>query len=133
LDALGGWGTRWADITSEHTDPGFALWAWVQVQLNREALPNGRVVVSFTFPDQPSGNRRYWLLIEHGSAEVCYSEPGGPADVEITAESRAFIDWHRGALSWMDAVRSGRITASGRRALVRAVPTWNLRAPVITA
>ena len=40
-------------------------------------LPAGRVVVTFTFPDERPGNRRYWLLVEHRDAEVCYSDPGG--------------------------------------------------------
>jgi HxlR-like helix-turn-helix len=28
IDALETWGERWLDVTTEHTDPGFALWAW---------------------------------------------------------------------------------------------------------
>src|SRR6185437_11697074 len=71
------WGERWVEVTPDRSDPGFALWAWCQVQLDRSALPAGRVVVAFTFPDERPGNRRYWLLVEHGDAEVCYSDPGG--------------------------------------------------------
>lgn len=129
IDALGVWGDRWVEIGPEHTDPGFALWAWCQVQLDRDALPGRRVVVSFTFPDQPAGNRHYWLLVEDRDAQVCYTDPGGEPVLQVTAESRAFIDWHRGRLPWQRAVRAGMIRLTGRREYARALPTWNLLAP----
>ena len=39
LDQLAVWGERWVEIGPEMTDPGFALWAWCQVQLDRMASP----------------------------------------------------------------------------------------------
>ena len=132
IGALGEWGEQWIEVTTEHADPGFALWAWCQVQLNRAALPQPRTVVAFTFPDQPPGNRYYWLLIEQGDAEVCYSDPGDAPDLDVQAESLAFVDWHRGALSWSAATKTGRIKVSGRRELVRVFPSWNLREPSLT-
>ena len=132
IGALGEWGEQWVEVTTEHADPGFALWAWCQVQLDRAALPQERTVVGFTFPDQPPGNRYYWLLIERGDAEVCYSDPGDDPDVNVQAESLAFVDWHRGKLKWSTAIRTGQITASGRRDLVRALPTWNSHEPTLT-
>lgn len=127
---LAEWGERWVEIRPEHTDPGFALWVWCQVQLNRAELPQDRMVVGFTFPDEALGNRRYWLLVEAGDAEVCVSDPGDEPVVEVTARSRAFIDWHRGALSWKLAIKSGDISIVGQRSVVRALPTWNLQEPI---
>jgi DNA-binding HxlR family transcriptional regulator len=130
IQALGDWGERWVEVTTVHADPGFALWAWCQAQLDRSKLPPDRVVVAFTFPDEPSGNRHYWLLVEHRDAEVCYSDPGGDPDVHVRARSAAFVDWHRGALSWSAAQRDGLITVTGSRRLARALGTWNLHAPI---
>jgi DNA-binding HxlR family transcriptional regulator len=129
IHALGAWGERWVEVTTTHSDPGFALWAWCQAQLDRSELPERRIVVAFTFPDEPAGNRYYWLLIEHGDAEVCYTDPGGDPDLHVEAESLAFVDWHRGALSWSSAQRAGRITVTGPVRLARALATWNLHAP----
>lgn len=129
LDQLALWGDRWVDIGPEMTDPGFALWAWCQVQLDRAELPATRTVVAFDFPDQPVGNRHFWLLVDRGDAEVCYTDPGDEPAARVVAESAAFIDWHRGALSWAQAVRAGRITVSGRRAVTRGLPRWNRRHP----
>jgi DNA-binding HxlR family transcriptional regulator len=30
IEALEVWGERWLEITTEHTDPGFVLWAWAK-------------------------------------------------------------------------------------------------------
>jgi hypothetical protein len=132
VEDLAAWAERWVDVRTEHTDPGFALWVWCMVQLDRDALPHERVVVAFRFPDERAGNRRFWLLVESGDAEVCLTDPGGEPAAEVVAGSRAFVDWHRGVLSWSEAVRSGAITVHGRRAIVRALPTWNLGEPDIT-
>ena len=129
LDKLAVWGERWVEIGPEMTDPGFALWAWCQVQLDRTQLPRERTVVAFDFPDQPYGNRHFWLLAYDGHAEVCYTDPGDEPAARVVAESAAFIDWHRGALSWSHAVRSGRITITGHRNVVSSMPRWNHRRP----
>lgn len=36
--AQGTWGERWL-VTTEHTDPGFVLWAWTKYYLNPGTLP----------------------------------------------------------------------------------------------
>jgi DNA-binding HxlR family transcriptional regulator len=130
IEALGVWGERWVEVTTTHADPGFALWAWCQAQLDRSKLPAGRIIVAFTFPDEAPGNRHYWLLVDHGDAEVCYADPGGTPDLYVEAQSLAFVDWHRGALSWSAARRDGRIRVTGPSHLARALATWNLHAPI---
>ena len=125
IGGMAEWGERWLEVTSEHSDPGFALWAWCQLQMNRSALPASRVVVALIFPDEKPANRRYWLMIEHGEAELCYSDPGGEPDLIVEARSRAFVDWHRGARSWSDVLRSDDIRLLGAPELRRSFPTWN--------
>lgn len=133
IAALGNWGDRWLEVTTEHTDPAFALWAWTHVQLDPDALPEKRTLVAFTFPDQPPTNRRYWPLAEHHDAAMCYSDPGGEPDATVTADSAAFIDWHRGTLHWHDALRSGRIRVIGSRRIAQALPRWNTHHPALPA
>ncbi len=86
-----------------------------------------------SFPDQPAGNRHFWLLVEGGDAQVCYTDPGDEPALWVRSESRAFIDWHRGRLSWSQARRSHRIEVTGRRDLAAALPSWNLRRPRMPA
>lgn len=131
IGALGAWGERWVHVTAEQSDPAFALWTLCQVQVNRSALPDGRVVVAFKFPEERPRNRRFWMLVEHGSAEMCHSDQGGRPDLTVEARSQAFVDWHRGARTWRDVLRTGDVTISGPQRLRRAFPTWNLHAPVV--
>ena len=128
IESLSSWGRRWIELQPEHSDPSFVLWAWIHVHLKRDVLPNRRVVVQFEFPDEPSSHRRFWFLIEHGDAELCYSRPGFETDLQVTARSRPFTLWHVGRLSWRDAVRTRAIRVTGPRSLARALPTWNERA-----
>lgn len=127
IEALGTWGERWLEMTTEHTDPGFVLWSWSKFHLDRTRLPRSRVVVQFTFPQESPGNRRYWLLVEAGSAELCYSDPGGAPDLHVVAQSDAFARWHIGEIEWHDALARDAITVAGRRDLARALPMWNRR------
>jgi hypothetical protein len=133
LSALAAWGERWVDIGPEHTDPGFALWAWCLAQLDREQLPPGRLVVAFDFSDQPPGHRHYWLLVDDGDAQVCYTDPGDEPALRVEAESAAFLEWHRGRRSWTSALRSGQIRVAGNRRLAASLPRWNLREPRLMA
>ncbi len=129
LETMAAWGERWAEIGPEQTDPGFTLWAWCTAQLNREALPDERVVIAFRFVDQPPGNRSYWLLVENREAQVCSTDPGGEPAVYVEAQTRCFLDWHRGRLPWARALRTRGITVEGDPALAAELPTWNALEP----
>lgn len=128
IEPLAAWGQRWVELQPEHTDPAFVLWAWVHAHLRRDRLPQDRVVVEFEFPEQPAGSRRFWMLVEHGQAELCYSHPGFEPDLAVTARSEPFTRWHVGQVEWRDALRRGDIRVAGRTSLARALPSWNERA-----
>lgn len=133
IEALRSWGDRWLEMTTEHTDPGFVLWSWARYFVAADRLPERRVLVEFTFPDEPPTNRRYWLLAEEGSAELCYSHPGGDADVFVTARSEAFTRWHLGSLPWRRALADGVIQVTGPEQLARALPQWNCHPDLVTS
>lgn len=125
IEALGHWGERWLEVTTEHTDPGFVLWSWARYYIDVDKLPSSRTLVEFTFPEEPPTNRRYWLLAEGGSAELCYAHPGGDPDVFVVATSDAFTRWHVGALEWRRALAEGSIQVTGATRLARTLPLWN--------
>jgi hypothetical protein len=124
-ETLGQWGARWLEIAPENLDPFVALWSMCNA-LRRERLPRHRVVIRLDFTGfRP--HERYWLLIEHGEAEICKTYPGLDEDLFITADAEAFVKWHAGQLSWAEASRDSRIRLDGPSWLVRAFPTWNGR------
>ena len=124
-ETLGEWGARWLEIAPEDLDPYVALWSMCNA-LRRDQLPDRRVVVRLDFTGFRA-HERYWLLLEHGEAEICKTYPGLDEDLYITADAEAFVKWHAGQLSWAEATRDARIQLDGPSWLVRAFPTWNGR------
>lgn len=127
LNALGVWGEMWMDVRPVHTEPGIVLWSWVTVFLNRDVLPQRRVVVRFEF--EYAGKRdTAWLLLENGDGELCATNPGYVEDLVVEVhDTMALAQWHLGHIEWNTALRSGGIAVHGPAALRRALPTWNLR------
>jgi DNA-binding HxlR family transcriptional regulator len=124
-ETLGTWGARWLEVLPEHLDPYVALWS-MSNSLNLDAIPDRRLVVRFDFTDLRKKNR-FWLLLDHGEAEVCLKPPGPEDDLVVTAASEWFVKWHMGWASWSEITRAGHVRLEGPRDLVRAFPTWNRR------
>jgi DNA-binding HxlR family transcriptional regulator len=86
IDALEVWGQRWLEVTTEHTDPGFVLWAWARYHLDPEKLPDRRVLVeSSGFPTNrqptdatgcsPSADLRSCAIPIRAASPMCSSPP----------------------------------------------------------
>lgn len=124
--ALQHWGSKWAEMTPEHAHPGVVLWMWGTFFLDRDRLPQRRVLIRFEYPTLRGPGSRCWLLVERGDAEICETFPGGEEHlVVVVNDPLAFARWHLGELAWPNALRSGAIAVMGPRQLARALPTWH--------
>jgi DNA-binding HxlR family transcriptional regulator len=124
VEALGIWGTRWiGEIGDEDLDPKLLLWD-MHRNIDHDAVPAGRNVVQFTFPDVPASSRHWWLVITPADADVCDADPGYPIAVAVTASLRRMIEVWRGDLSWAEALGSGAVTIAGPEITRRALPGW---------
>ena len=71
---------------------------WVAAYLDRDRLPERRVLVRFDYPTLSGPGSRGWLLVERGDAEVCEKHPGGEEHlVVVVNDPVAFAKWHLGA------------------------------------
>jgi DNA-binding HxlR family transcriptional regulator len=124
VEALGVWGIRWiGELGDEDLDPKLLLWD-MHRNIDHNAVPDGRTVVQFRFPDVPAPARDWWLVITSEYADVCDADPGYPVTVTVTASLRRMVEVWRGDLGWPEALRSGALTLQGPQALRRAVPEW---------
>ena len=122
--ALGTWGTRWiGELGDEDLDPKLLLWD-MHRNVDHAALPEGRTVVHFRFPDAPVRARDWWMVITAGDADVCDVDPGHPVAVTVTAPLRRMVEVWRGDLPWSEALRSGAVELSGSPASRRGLPRW---------
>lgn len=124
VEALGAWGVRWiGEIGDEDLDPKLLLWD-MHRHIDQEAVPDGRTVVRFRFPELPSDLRDWWLVITRGEADVCDADPGYEVTVTVTGGLRNMVEIWRGDVSWSQALRARAVEVQGPEAMRRAVPGW---------
>jgi DNA-binding HxlR family transcriptional regulator len=123
VEALGRWGARWIpELGDEDLDPHLLLWD-MHRGLDLDAVPDGRTVVHFQFPDVPRHNSWWWLVIDDAGVDVCDVDPGHPVTVTVVTPLRALVDVWRGEVSWADAARRG-LRVEGPAWARRALPRW---------
>ena len=120
------WGQNWArDMTTEDLDPGFLVWS-MHTRLNTEAMPPGRTVMEFEFTGAPPDCRRFWLVNDDGTVEMCLKHPGYEVDLKVMSDLRRFIEAWRGLRSLRREIAAGHIRIEGPSDKVRAFPDWLL-------
>ena len=120
------WGQNWArDMTTEDLDPGFLVWS-MHTRLNTEAMPPGRTVMEFEFTGAPPDCRRFWLVNEDGTVEMCLKHPGYEVDLKVMSDLRRFIEAWRGLRSLRREIAAGHIRVEGPSDKVHAFPDWLL-------
>jgi DNA-binding HxlR family transcriptional regulator len=120
-EALGNWGSRWLDATPGRLDPGALLWA-ICKSMDRERLPEQRVVVRVTFSDAPK--HQYWMLVQRPEPEVCRKPPGFDEDLLVTSDTEWLAKWHMGRLPLGQAMHARLISIEGPRRLIREFSSW---------
>lgn len=122
---LGNWSREWLkrEITEEEADPALLMWdVRRSVQLDR--LPEERVVAFFRYRDAEEDKRAWWLVAQPEGADLCFTDPGFPIDLQVDAEARAMAEVWLGQIELGAAMRSRRVRVTGPDHLVRSLPDW---------
>lgn len=121
VDALGHWARKWVtrDYRTYELDPAVLMWT-----LRRHVLPAqfppGRTVVYFRLEDAPPRRRHWWLVVQPGEdADVCYTDPGHPVTITVTASVRALVDLLMQDAGLGESLRCGLVLVEGAREAVR--------------
>jgi len=123
IDALGTWGYKWAskDLTSEHLDPDFLMWA-LRRRVRIDMLPDHRVVVFVRF--RRDTTHQYWLVLKRPEVDLCLFDPGFDVDLELHAELEALTRVYLGQVPLAQAMKSGRIEVTGASHHRRGLCNW---------
>jgi DNA-binding HxlR family transcriptional regulator len=123
IDALGTWGYKWAskDLTDEHLDPDFLMWA-LRRMVRVDALPEQRVVVLFRFRRQRSN--QFWLVLHRPNVDLCLFDPGFEVNVTLEADVEALARVCLGHVGLLQAIRAGQIELSGPSHYRRGLCDW---------
>jgi Predicted transcriptional regulators len=129
IEALGGWGVRWAfdDPKPEELDAGLLVWK-IHQRIDRERLPDKRTVIEFDFKGR--GGRRVWLVLEPREVSVCVTPPRFDADLIVRAELALFYRVWLGRLDYAAATRCGDVVVEGPPILARQLPRWFMWSPM---
>jgi DNA-binding HxlR family transcriptional regulator len=126
VTGIGTWGARWLrEIRDEDLDPGWLVWA-MHRRLDTRVMPAARTVIEIRFGDARTHERRFWLVCEEGSVDVCLKPPGFDVDLTVTTSVRTLAEVWRGLRPLDREIRSGRILLEGSTKLRRAFPRWLL-------
>lgn len=124
LVAMGEWGLCWAQHTlfDDDYDVEFLMY-YLERSIDPARLVGDETVIQFDFTDF-SQQRKWWLLVKDGRAEVCIKDPAREIDVFFTTTVRAMADVWMGERSYKDAMRSGDLIVQGPPALTRNISAW---------
>src|SRR5262249_1331039 len=72
-----------ARVKPDDLDPALLLWG-LRKRIDKDALPDRRVVVRFEFSGVPASRTKYrimWLLLARAAVDVCIKDPGYDVDL----------------------------------------------------
>ena len=118
--ALGEWGARWigSRLKRGQLDAGFLMWD-IRRFVHLDKFPRDRsVLIHFRFTDAHAGERRWWLIVEGASADLCRDDPGPEPTVVVESTVLALTEIWTGDRDALEAVdnRAVRVRGSARDA-----------------
>ena len=111
---LGHWGARWigSRLNQGQLDAGFLMWD-IRRFARLEAFPAGCTVVHFAFRDARKGERRWWLVVENGEADLCRDDPGRELTVVVDSTVRSLTEVWTGDSDPAIEIAAGRLNVQG--------------------
>lgn len=129
--ALGDWANVWlkADIPDYNLDAALLMWD-IRRNVDAAAFPSPqRALIEFEIAGVSTGRRCWWLLVEHGEADLCLKWPGFDYDLQVRGHVRDLTEIWLGRLRIGQALASGKLTLTGCRAQRDAFSGWFLLSP----
>ncbi|MGH8954749.1 MAG: winged helix-turn-helix transcriptional regulator [Microbacterium sp.] len=127
VEQLSAWGVRWiGELGDADLDPKLLLWD-MHRNVDHGSVPDARTVIALHFTDASPAQRRWWLVIHDGEADVCDADPGYDVSVEVRCTLRALTRFWRGDIEWTTLLLAEDATATGPSDLRRALPSWFMR------
>jgi DNA-binding HxlR family transcriptional regulator len=130
VEALGQWGLRWMpDLGDEDYDPHLLMWD-LHRNVDLTAIPPGRTVLRFTFPDVAVEERHWWLVITSDGVDLCSFDPGHPVTATVETDLRTLTRIWRGEMTWSQSQRSGVVRVHGPSHVGRNLARWLPKATI---
>lgn len=132
IESFGHWGQRWARSTypDGELDVELLLWDLRRFLVASElGAPTAVVELAIETPDR--GRRRFWIVVEHESVDICVVDPQKPVDALIETSVRTLTQVWMGDIPFDEAIANGAARLTGPPRLTSRLPTWIGRHPVL--
>lgn len=122
---LGIWGSRWVEsqLSLRNLDPTLLMWD-MRRRLVPEPLPPRRCTIQFQYPELASAKQNYWLVVDGGVVDLCYSDPGFEVDLLVRSPLRTMTAVWMGVARLRQELDTGAIEVDGDPALAGAIQQW---------
>jgi DNA-binding HxlR family transcriptional regulator len=136
VEKMGLWAQRWLRhklADASNLDPDLLMWDIRRTVVSHARPDDERYVAEFQLSGAPVSRRRYWLVVEGGSVDLCYKDPGFDADLFIASSLRVLTQVWLGHLSVDQALHEGRLRLHGSRRDLKAFRSWFALSPFAPA
>jgi len=125
VKALGHWGARWIGsvLRDDELDAGLLMWDMRRFARIAE-FPSRPVVIHFKFRDARGGEKVWWLVVEHGTADLCRDDPGRELTLVVDTTVRALTDVWTGDRTSQDVLKSGEVRVHGGTRDSKSLWAW---------
>jgi DNA-binding HxlR family transcriptional regulator len=122
---MGFWGQKWVEsqLSMRNLDPSLLMWD-IRRNVDPEPLPPRRCTIQFMYPEQPNGQRNWWLVVESGTVDLCGFDPGYEVDFLITCSLLTMTRIWMGMTRLGQAVDTGQVQLDGDTAIGRTMQRW---------
>lgn len=126
VTGIGHWGARWigSRLEPSQLDAGFLMWDIRRFARLDRFPPGRRTVVRFDFRDARPRERRWWLVVERGEADLCRDDPGHELTVIVDSTVRALTEIWTGDSDPGSELAARRLRVIGPERDARALWRW---------
>ena len=125
VEQIGHWGARWigSRLKRGQLDVGFLMWD-IRRFVKLDNFPRRRTVIQFSFADAGPRERRWWLVVENGAADLCRDDPGHELTLIVESTVRALTEVWTGDTDAKAELRARNITVIGPDSDARSLWLW---------
>ena len=123
---IGHWGARWigSRLRRDQLDAGFLMWDIRRFAQIDRFPRDRRVVIHFRFRDAGPRERRWWLVVENGEADLCRDDPGHELTLIVDSTVRALTEIWTGDSDAGTELTAGRVRVTGAARDARNLWRW---------
>jgi len=123
---IGHWGARWigSRLRRDQLDAGFLMWDIRRFAQLDKFPQDRRVVIHFRFRDAGPRERRWWLVVENGEADLCRDDPGHELTLIVESTVRALTEVWTGDSDAKTELTARRLRITGAARDARDLWHW---------